>query len=838
MSNRPNEIKYYNDVDLKLGIKSSLPHVKSTLALSILLWKCMDKCSELLYSQQKGDEIAISDTLFNKFIDCYSPLCPSEEIQDGKILSLINNNQLFKSQLEALIVAFELIWKLAKVNFVDETFPASMERTGGKRYPKILRFSTNIDIIDTVISTNRNEYYKVLLSWLGVNIKVEKIYEDILIRLFSIFSEDAIFKLVDKDIDVIFNLNSIYLKLLEENQPVDINGDQEAKGSLRILKSLIADNLNPYIDSSKGLIVKRNGSQEDLASYQKRVDVFLQLNSKKIIKNKENEKKLLLYTPEWFHSKASEEQFKNIDKIAEDLYANFRNKFSPSQLELLTGKDVITTIFLNSENSYNLCHELEYNKDNIFYFGSIKNGNAFKYGLHYSQKKQTWMTGTSTNPEPLTENEAIVLGTKIRDALLKGCEIIKNANQLNTIEDYIDLYQKLDLQTEGYINKIWFMKYYHIIFPNLFPCFYSKIAQENALKVIGEDPIDNPLGRMGQLNEFVKKCNISNVVFGRIFHTYCVSNSIQDEEDNPLVNCLEIRRSPRKNKMHPMNFIIYGAPGSGKTYSTAEYAMAIIENRKVDFSPKTDADHNSLMEKYKEYKKKGQIVFTTFHQNYGYEEFIQGLRPDKDSETMKFQLVDGTFKAIADRAIVDDKNNYVIIIDEINRANISKVFGELITLIEEDKRWGEVNETSVTLQSGNVFAVPNNLYIVGTMNSADKSISLIDAALRRRFIFLEQKPDSSLVKDSTLKAVLDCLNNSLVKELDSTDLLIGHSYFMNKKVEDLQDIFNNSIIPLLYEYFYDNRKKVAKILENIIMTTKINLEIVNEVIGRLKVKVK
>lgn len=310
------------------------------------------------------------------------------------------------------------------------------------------------------------------------------------------------------------------------------------------------------------------------------------------------------------------------------------------------------------------------------------------------------------------------------------------------------------------------------------------------------------------------------------------------DENDDMKSCVDIVRSPRTNTIHPLNFIIYGAPGTGKTYSTAEYALAILENREADLSEKSNEERKEIINKYKKYVKENRIVFTTFHQNYGYEEFIQGLRPDKDSDNMSFKIVDGVFKNIADRALNDeeDNNNYVIIIDEINRANISKVFGELITLIEADKRWGEINETSAVLQSGDVFAVPNNLYIVGTMNSADKSISLIDAALRRRFDFVEQTPNSTLVKDETLKKVLEVINTKLVKDLDSTDLLVGHSYFMNKTKDDLCKILNNNIIPLAYEYYYDDRKRVIGLLKDMIEKTDINIEIQDDAVGRLKVK--
>lgn len=291
-------------------------------------------------------------------------------------------------------------------------------------------------------------------------------------------------------------------------------------------------------------------------------------------------------------------------------------------------------------------------------------------------------------------------------------------------------------------------------------------------------------------------------------------------------------RFPRTQKKHPINQILYGAPGTGKTYSTVEYAVAIIENRDVNLKALSDDERKQLLEKYENYMAQGQVTFTTFHQSYGYEEFIQGIRPVPENGNISFDVIDGVFKKIADVAMGDQENNYVIIIDEINRGNISKVFGELITLIEEDKRWGELNQMTATLPMGSTFAVPNNLYILGTMNSADKSISLIDAALRRRFEFVEMAPKSDLIKCSALKTIFDSLNQYIRKELRSSDLLIGHSYFMNKEESDLPSIFNRNIIPLLYEYFYDDEAKVRKALECL---TGSGYSIDKTSIGRIKI---
>ena len=301
---------------------------------------------------------------------------------------------------------------------------------------------------------------------------------------------------------------------------------------------------------------------------------------------------------------------------------------------------------------------------------------------------------------------------------------------------------------------------------------------------------------------------------------------------SPIIGSMDDIAPLVPNK-HELNQILYGAPGTGKTHSTAVYALAIIENITKESIEKKYPTRLDVMTEYRKQVSSGKIRFTTFHQNYSYEDFIQGLRPDLITP-MKFNYVDGTFKSIANVAEKDSSNNYVLIIDEINRANISKVFGELITLIEPDKRKGNVNEIEVTLPSGDLFSVPNNLYILGTMNSADKSISLIDAALRRRFKFIEVAPKSDLINDEFLRNILDKINKELYRRLKSTDLLVGHSYFIDKDISDLEEIMNDRIIPLLYEYFFDNKDKVKEVLNASIDTGMFSIE--ESEVKRLKIK--
>jgi 5-methylcytosine-specific restriction protein B len=216
--------------------------------------------------------------------------------------------------------------------------------------------------------------------------------------------------------------------------------------------------------------------------------------------------------------------------------------------------------------------------------------------------------------------------------------------------------------------------------------------------------------------------------------------------------------------------------------------------------------------------------FVTFHQSFAYEEFVEGLKPFlvEETDSVGYEVRAGVFKDICARAEAGWKAHgeqapkYLLVIDEINRANIAKVFGELITLIEDDKRIDEDNSLRVRLPySGEMFGVPPNLYVLGTMNTADRSIALLDLALRRRFSFVELMPDSSVLGELDgvdLRSVLNRLNERIRLLLDR-DHQVGHSYLMNLKDKSaLHHGWYNRIVPLLEEYFYNDSERLHAIL--------------------------
>ena len=263
--------------------------------------------------------------------------------------------------------------------------------------------------------------------------------------------------------------------------------------------------------------------------------------------------------------------------------------------------------------------------------------------------------------------------------------------------------------------------------------------------------------------------------------------------------------------------ILQGAPGCGKTYITTELAVYLCDGS-------VPSTREQLKKRYKELQAEGRISFTTFHQSLDYEEFVEGLKPDIDSlndKDMRFVVKPGIFKRICMAASAADGNNtnkpYVLIIDEINRANVSKVLGELITLLEKSKRLGGDDEFTVTLPySGEKFGVPDNLYIIGTMNTADRSLGYIDYAVRRRFAFMTLESQSDVIRDyyhnegelmekeiSLFTSVRDLIKDNLNSDFDLKDIMIGHSYFLAKSGDEYKLNLEYKIRPLLEEYLRD-----------------------------------
>jgi 5-methylcytosine-specific restriction endonuclease McrBC GTP-binding regulatory subunit McrB len=227
-----------------------------------------------------------------------------------------------------------------------------------------------------------------------------------------------------------------------------------------------------------------------------------------------------------------------------------------------------------------------------------------------------------------------------------------------------------------------------------------------------------------------------------------------------------------------------------------------------------------------------RFKFTTFHQSFSYEDFVEGIKPQTDVEQaqgqISYEVKSGIFKEICLQAKENPTKNYAIFIDEINRGNVASIFGELITLIEDDKRLGNEHEIKTILPySREEFGVPKNLYIVATMNTADRSVEALDTALRRRFTFEEVRPDVEKIPQPDglnvdLRKVLQTINARIEQLLDR-DHCIGHYYLMGiKNLEDLRAAFANKIVPLLREYFYGNPAKVGMVLGERFISVKPN----------------
>ena len=276
----------------------------------------------------------------------------------------------------------------------------------------------------------------------------------------------------------------------------------------------------------------------------------------------------------------------------------------------------------------------------------------------------------------------------------------------------------------------------------------------------------------------------------------------------------------------PRNQILYGPPGTGKTWRTRDLSLEIVG----EASPDAESKRRIFQQlRFNPKKGTGRIAMVTFHQNVAYEDFIEGIRPVLGKQgTLAYEMRPGIFRRLVEEAEKRGNERFVLIIDEINRGNVAKIFGELITLMEDSRRIGREDATYVTLPySGERFGIPKNIYVIGTMNTADRSIQLLDTALRRRFTFVEMMPDPEHPKISRDIDGIDCTGllkamNERITALLDREHQIGHTYLLDvDTIGKLADAMQNRIFPLLQEYFFDDWAKIRAVLgRNAFVTVK------------------
>lgn len=619
---------------------------------------------------------------------------------------------------------------------------------------------------------------------------------------------------------------------------------------------------------------------------------------------------------------------------------------------LIISKKIIQIIQASQDNNLKAIEKIDF-------------GDAIKWKIafHYQDVKNIKIVNIfSKNVLDLISLNEFKEKLKIYQIHKKSLEN-KNLSLVKMIENIaIPLWNKYGMNSQNYIDKMKNLFSEYLNKKKLDRNTINKYIQviENISKEFLKENLyscdlfsfDQNINKLNKNEEFELKNSNGNNMYSSALNYYRAFLIDYYEQDIFITERVQSEES--NMKIIPLNQILYGPPGTGKTYRTIDKALEIISKEEKIQIPSED-DRINRKKLFDEYVKNGQIVFTTFHQSYGYEEFVEGIKPiidnDENSQEVKYDVKDGIFKELCDKSLKNyilsmqneneidldklifefanyinqdflNKGNefplenkvsikkillnfkdeyrsfslggsikspqsltidiikrdylnfknkkilsfkdikpkydsqsdyhgnaiyyfmfynklkefeniqnekfkikkeilksYIIIIDEINRGNVSKIFGELITLIEPSKRIGEKEELKVTLPySGKEFGVPKNVYIIGTMNTADRSITSLDTALRRRFEFIEMMPDVSKLsidcEGINLQELLKAINTRIEYLLDR-EKTIGHAFFVSvENLEDLKKVFQNKIIPLLQEYFYNDYALINAVLNH------------------------
>ena len=484
----------------------------------------------------------------------------------------------------------------------------------------------------------------------------------------------------------------------------------------------------------------------------------------------------------------------------ESIFDKFKELFGPDVLEKLEGADIINRIFLHDSDNSTLCYNLEFADE--FNRGGIGGGSAYKYSLFKSGKTHQWTSGSSRKQKVLTESEAIEVGSKIRDAIVNGARHIEKA-KLESVSDYIQLENDLNNIFKDCIVKptsSWIHKYYVLIFPHKFPEVHGQNMREYTLRKFRIEPENGYYANDGQYYQLAKKADVKlyslfdDKIIG-LFFEGGKWDPIEKGRLTDLKDC-EIVSKPYENNLK-RNVIYFGAPGTGKSYNL-------------------NKDKDKLLENYDENYER-----VTFHPDYSYANFVGTYKPVPEGKDITYKYVPGPFMRILKESLQNPDKPYLLIIEEINRANVAAVFGDVFQLLDRNNEYESEYDiaTSEDMKSyinEDKIKLPSNLFIWATMNSADQGVFPMDTAFKRRwdFKYFSINHDENLIDDTHTilndeviywNDLRKQINDELLSYKINEDKLMGPFFafneFMNQEIpEDIfKDTFKNKIIMYLFE---------------------------------------